>query len=65
MAEKLDGEEVHRGSKLRIGILASVEVGGCSERIDQDECGFGHVVGVRHLVACSCIEVRNGDGLGV
>lgn len=40
MTEELDGKEVHCGGEIRVGILASVEVGGCSEGIDKDEGGF-------------------------
>ena len=38
-------------NQLLVWILASVELSGCRERIDQDERWFGRVVWIGHLVA--------------
>lgn len=48
MTEELNSEEVHGGGELGIAILASVEVGGCSEGINENERWLCGVVGVWH-----------------
>ena len=40
MTKELNGQEIHCGGELGVAILASVEVGGCSEGVNEDEGGF-------------------------
>ena len=51
MSKELDCEQTYIISQLLVWILASVELRGCREGIDQDERWFGRVVWIGHRVA--------------
>ena len=66
MSQQLDGDQIHRIVEFLVRVLGSVELGGGRETVDEDEGGFGGVVGVWHLVgAVDAAEVRDADGFGV